>query len=195
MTDTSYDNDRVINQAEQYGVYIATWVTSNPAWRAVGVRRLSGAENGSKRNVFVDVLNADGSRDRNPNLRLCWSWEGRRPDEQAPPVLLDKPDMGELGHGNVPINANQKITVWIEGDGLPSDRVAGMHTGFPDEGPGNTWGHFSYKVVFQRQDGTVTPPVVVGPGPGEALTPWQQRIERELAELQAWRNSLEGDGR
>lgn len=170
MTDTSYDNDRVVNQAAIYGVNIYRTTNPAPVWRAISVRRLTGAENASKHHVFVDVLDATGNRDRNPALRIDWSWEGRRTEERALPALLDKPDAGELGHGNIPINPGQKIIVLIEGDGASSDAVTGMHTGFPDEAPGNTWGHFSYKVVFQRQAGVVVPPIVVGPGPGEGLT-------------------------
>jgi hypothetical protein len=38
----------------------------------------------------------------------------------------------------------------VEGLGLPSDRVENLHTGHPDEAPGNTLFHHSFLVVFQR---------------------------------------------
>jgi len=146
------------NLAAAYGVRVEPAPETVPAWRATSVRRLSGAENQGKHNVFVKVLAPNGDRDRNQSLRSGWTWEGKRPDELAPPALLDKPDRGELGHGNVPINKNQVLSVWIQGDGIASDRVIGMHTGFPDEAPGNTWGHFSYEVIFQRTEGQVIAP-------------------------------------
>lgn len=150
------------NQAAQYGVTIQAAPETAAAWRAVSVRRLTPAQNGSSHNVFVKVLQPNGDRDRNPNLRIGWTWEGRRPNEDAPPVKLDKSDHNERGHGDVPISTmSQKIAVWIQGDGLNSDRVAGMHTNFPyDEGPGNTRGHYSYEVIFQRSQGVVIVPPV-----------------------------------
>ena len=191
------------NKAYDYGVTVVpAW--GAPAWRVLRVRRLSPTENNGKHHVFVKVLAPDGSRDRNPALRLGWGWENRRIDENAPPVPLDKPDVGELGHGNVPINAHQKIVVWIEGDGLPSDRVLGLRTDFPDEAPGNTWGHYSYEVIFQRQtmvpvEPPVVEPVVVGEGPAEpgelTLAAQVAQLVLDVAELKAWRATIEGDGR
>jgi hypothetical protein len=152
------------NLAAAYGVTIQPAPETAAAWRATSVRRLSGSENVGSRNVFVKVFKANGDRDRNQNLRIGWTWEGKRPDEQAPPAKLDKGDRNERGHGDVPINKFQKITVWVEGDGIASDRVTDMHTGFVSDGPGNSWGHFSYEVIFQRSEGVVVvPPVVVDP--------------------------------
>lgn len=170
-----------MNQAEKYGVTIQP-TANTPAWKVISVRRLSASENGSKRNVFVDVLTATGERDRDPDLRIGWSWEGQRQDEQAPPVPLDKPDAGELGHGNIPIDRFQKVAVWIVG-GVPfSDVVSGMHTNHPDEAPGNTWGHFSYKVVFKRADDATVDPGL--PIDGEVAR-LKAAIGRAIAELQA----------
>jgi hypothetical protein len=147
------------NQAEEYGVTIDPSPSTGETWRAILVRHLTGAENGGKHNVYVDVLDAAGNRDRNPALRIGWTWEGRGHSEGAPPKPLDKPD-GEQGDGNVDMYAGQIVSVWIQGDGLPSDRVAGMHIMHPDEEPGNTWGHHSYYCQFQRvRGGTVDPPI------------------------------------
>jgi hypothetical protein len=160
------------NLAAAYGVTIQPAPETAAAWRATSVRRLSGSENQGKHNVFVKVLQPNGDRDRNPALRIGWTWDGKRPGELAPPALLDKPDKGELGHGNVPINKGQVLSVWIQGTGLASDRVSGMRTNFPDEAPGNTWGHYSYEVIFQRSEGVVVvPPVVVDPpNPPDTVT-------------------------
>jgi len=180
------------NLAAAYGVTIQPAPETAPAWRATSVRRLSASENMGSRNVFVRVLQPNGDRDRNPNLRIGWTWEGKRPDESAPSVKLDKSDRNERGHGDVPINKFQKIAVWIEGNGVASDRVVGMHTGFPDEGPGNTWGHYSYEVVFQRAQGVViVPPVVVDPPkPTDTVTKAEllvvtNALQKQVDELKA----------
>ena len=150
------------NQAESYGVSIDTSPSTGEVWRAILVRHLTGAENGGKHNVYVDVLDAAGNRDRNPALRIGWTWEGRGPSEDAPPKPLDKPD-GEQGDGNVDMYRGQIITAWIQGDHLPSDRVAGMHIMHPDEEAGNTWGHHSFYCQFQRVRGAIVDPPIEPP--------------------------------
>ena len=147
------------NQAESYGVAIEPANASGEVWRAILVRHLSPSENGGKHNVYVDVLDAAGNRDRNPELRIGWTWEGRGAGENAPPKPLDKPD-GEQGDGNVDMYRGQIVTVWIQGDWLPSDQVAGMHIMHADEAPGNTWGHHSFYCQFQRvRGGAIDPPI------------------------------------
>lgn len=185
------------NLAAVYGVNVSR-ATGVPAWKAISVRRLSGSENGSKHHVFVKVLKANGDRDRDPSLRIGWTWEGKRPSEPAPPVPLDKPDRGELGHGNVPINPRQKIGVWIIGGAPFSDLVSGMHTGFPDEAPGNTWGHFSYEVVFQRTDEVIESPPT---DPGKPTDPvgvaelWLavNAMQKQLDDMRGVLNHWDGD--
>jgi len=189
------------NLAAAYGVTIQSAPETVPAWRVTSVRRLTGAQNQGKHNVFVKVLQPNGDRDRNPALRIWWEWEGQRLDEHAPPVPLDKPDHGELGHGNVPINKGQVLSVWIQGDGVASDRVAGMRTNFPDEAPGNTWGHFSYEVIFQRTAGIVIlPPVVVDPPtvPTDSVTKAEfvvvvNSLQKQVDELKALVARWDGD--
>jgi len=188
------------NLAAAYGVTIQPAPETVAAWRATSVRRLTGAQNQGKHNVFIKVLAPNGDRDRNGNLRIMWTWEGKRPDELAPPALLDKPDRGELGHGNVPINKNQVLSVWIQGDGIASDRVVGMRTNFPDEGPGNTWGHYSYEVIFQRSQGVVVePPVVVEPEkPTDTVTKAEflivaNALQKQVDELFATIKRWDGD--
>lgn len=122
-------------------------------WRLIGVYHLSPDENRSRHNAFVEVLDENGQRVKDPNLRVGWSWAGRSSDQIAPPKLLDKPDAEPAG--DVPIEKGMDLELWIEGDGCPSDRVHNLHTRHADEpGPGgelwNTIGHHSYYVVFQR---------------------------------------------
>jgi len=122
-------------------------------WRVAGVHHLLPNENRSNRHVFVDVVDADGQRVRDANLRLHWGWEGQHPDENAPPKRFDKPD--HEPHTNVDVYLGQHIWIRVDGDDLPSDAVTNLHTNHPDErGPaGQTWnsvGHHSFYVLFQR---------------------------------------------
>lgn len=146
-----------VNQAAQYGARVqpADVPAGSLYWKVVNVRHLSPDENRGKHNVFVRVLDENGARVRDPNLRIGWTWEGRREDERADPKTLDKPD-GELGFGDVDLFKGQHTEVWIEGDGLPGDHVLNLHTDHEpaektaDGQDGNTRFHHSYLVTFQR---------------------------------------------
>jgi hypothetical protein len=87
-------NGQVTNDAAGYAVRIATAeVTAGaPYWKVVGVHHLTPEENGSRHHAFVDAVDENGQRVRDANLRIAWSWEGRQPDQAAPPQALDKPD-------------------------------------------------------------------------------------------------------
>lgn len=122
-------------------------------WRAIGIHHLTPTENRSNHHTYVECLDEQGHRVRQPNLRIGWTWTGRSEDEDAPPVRLDKPDNEPAG--NVPIQSGVQMAVWIQGDGLPSDRVVNLHTHHADEPTAtgelwNTIGHHSFYVVFQR---------------------------------------------
>jgi hypothetical protein len=139
------------NDAQAYGVVVERVAT--PYYRAIGVHHLTPDENHGLHNVYLDVINSRGDRIR--GIPVAYDWRGRRPDEDAPPVALDKPD-DEPG-ANIPIGLNQFITVWVAGSG-PSDKVTGLATVFPDEGDGNYMGHHSWLVVFlARDDGQPAP--------------------------------------
>ena len=147
----------------QYGVQVAPTTASagTLGWKIIGVHHLTPDENRSRHHAFVEVLDENGQRIKDPNLRICWSWAGRSNDQAAPPKLLDKPDSEPAG--DVPIEKGMELEVWIEGDGCPSDRVSKLSTHHNDEpGPNgelwNTIGHHSYYVVFQRQHNNGTSP-------------------------------------
>ena len=147
--------EAAVNQAEAYGVRVipAQVTAGQNYWRVVSVRHLTPDENRGKHNVYVDAQDESGQRCRDAALRIGWTWEGRQSDQTAEPKPLDKPDNEPAG--NVDVNLGQHIEAWIQGDGLPSDHVANMHTNHPDEpGPsGDLWnsvGHHSFHVVFQR---------------------------------------------
>lgn len=138
-----------------YGVQVApaSAAAGSPTWKIIGVHHLSPEENKSRHNAFIEVLDENGQRIKDPNLRICWSWAGRSADQAAPPKLLDKPDNEPAG--DVPIEKGMDLELWIEGDGCPSDRVHKLSTHHNDEpGPNgelwNTIGHHSFYVVFQR---------------------------------------------
>jgi len=153
-----------VNEAIAYGVRLepANAPGNSPFWQVVNVRHLSADENRGKHNIFVRVLDANGQRDRNPSLRVAYTWEGRRPDESAPPRPLDKGD-GDIGHADIDVNKGQHISVWIEGDGLPSARVVNLHTDHEanektsDGQDGNTRFHHSFLVTFQRTQSDPSP--------------------------------------
>lgn len=138
------------NQADGYGVKIDEWdpAEQRPVRIAKMVRHLSPAENAGKRNVYIDVVDQNGQRDRNPKLKVEWTWEGRKPWEAAPPVALDKPASEPMA--NIPLNAGQKLRVWITGDGIPCDEVYNISSDHPDEGNGNTRFHHSFHVTFKK---------------------------------------------
>lgn len=122
-------------------------------WKIVEVRHLTPEENDGRHNLFADVLDESGVRDRNAALRLVWTWDGRRLDELAPPKSFDKPDTEPAT--NIDLYMGQRVAAWVEGDGLLTDRVENIHTNHPDERAANgallnTIGHHSFHVTFQR---------------------------------------------
>ena len=148
-----------INDAVGYGVRIVeTEVAEGETyWRIIGVHHLLPRENFSKHNIYFEALDEQGQRVQNPHIFVGWTWEGRRPDERANPLPLDKP-INETG-GDISVYFGQVISAWVLGPnpGAPekSDRVENLHTAHPDEPlPDgsllNTLGHHSFYVVFQR---------------------------------------------
>lgn len=177
------------NQARAYGVQILPVTVSAGAayWRVASVRHLTAAENRGKHNVYVDAVDSNGARVRDPNVRIGWTWEGRRPNEIARPAPLDKSPAEPMG--NIPLDWGQVMRVWIDAT-IPSEAVEGMHTNHPDEpAPGgeiwNSIGHHSFYIQFQLSQagsGPVEPPPTE-PGPGDAFA----ALQAEVAANTAWR--------
>jgi hypothetical protein len=141
-----------LNQAADYGINVIK-APAGPAWRCIGIFKLAPQENRGRHNVFVDVLDELGNRTRQPVIN--WTWYMDAPTQT---VRLDKPDNEPAA--DIPVEKSYTVTLRVNGDGLPSDSVGGIHTRHRDEGEGNTYGHFSYYIVFQRQrKNIITPPV------------------------------------
>lgn len=129
----------------------ATWtvVTADTAteYEITEVHHRSGSENGSQHNAFVYVDPPDAT------LLIGWTWQGRRDDEPAPPVKLEKGVPGSAG--DIPIFPGQRITCWLERNGVRvSDSVANLNGEFssaPWE-TGNSMHHQSYNVRFGRRN-------------------------------------------
>lgn len=166
-----------VNQAEAYGVEVlpVQVATGVAYWRVAEVRHLTPLENRSNHHVYVDVVDANGQRVRDGRLRILWDWVGRRADEEAKPMALDKPD-GEA-NGNVNLGPGQIARVWIGGDGANSEVVANLHTNHPNEPtPGsdelfNTTGHHSFYVRFRRVVASTGSPSTGSGGDGQVTEP------------------------
>lgn len=154
------DNAEPLNDAaEQFGVRIvaADAVEGEAYWRVIGVHHLLPRENFGNHHVYIEALDEEGKRIQNPAAWAGWTWQGRRPNERADPVPLDKPVFEPAG--NIIMHFGQYVSVWMKGldqsANDKSERVENLHTAHPDEPlPDgsilNGLGHHSFYVVFQR---------------------------------------------
>lgn len=130
-----------INDAEAYGVRIvqASVAPGADYWQITRIHHLLPEENNGRHHLFFEALDSGGQRAF--GTRILVSWPGGSHE-----VVIDKP-ISEAG-ANEPLWAKQVVSA--EALGLPSDRAANLHTGHPDEAPGNTLFHHSYEIVFRR---------------------------------------------
>ena len=144
----------VANDAVAYGVTIEPARVAPDAlyWQAVEVHHCTPQENGGNHHIYVDMLDPAPGTQTSPfgqrvaGARARVSWEGA---DQT--ITLDKP-LGEPGT-SFPMwkwQVCSLLALGVPGQELPSDRVAGLHTGHPDEAPGNAMFHHSFRVVFSR---------------------------------------------
>lgn len=158
------------NSAANYGVSVE--YDSDNVWRVALVHHLLPSENRGKHNVYIEVLDKKGQRVS--GLEAAWEWYGQLPHEPSPPISLDKGD--DEPAGNLPIFKGQRISVWISGES--SDKVHNLHTMHADEGDGNTWGHHSFYVVFQRAGSSIVAPPV-----DDDVEARLARLEKRIADL------------
>ena len=161
-----------LNQAADYGVNVIKAPTG-PAWRCIGIFKLAPQENRGRHNVFLDVLDELGNRTRQPIIN--WTWYMDAPTQT---VRLDKPD-GEPA-ADIPVEKSYTVTLRVNGGGLASDSVGDIHTRHADEGEGNTYGHHSFYVVFQRQPGDILTSPTEKP-----TTPSDDALTQRVAALEA----------
>jgi hypothetical protein len=155
----------------------------------MGVYHLLPQENMGNHHVYFEALDETGQRIQNPTVWVGWTWEGRRPDEPARPFPLDNPP-AEMA-GNLAMFKGQNFSVWIRGlapeANDASDRVENLHILHPDEpgpegGLGNSIGHHSFYIVFQRarKQAQTTPP------PGDQIATNQGVISGQITHGQGY---------
>ncbi len=131
------------------------------AYELALVAHLPGELNRGNHHVFVDGLGEDGQPLINPPLRIGYTWEGRRDEEHADPVALDK-GPNDPAAGTVVIYKGMVMVLWLQDAGplIVSDIVSGLQTETPDADPatGNSRYHNSYYIVFRKRI-SVTPPL------------------------------------
>lgn len=154
----------------EYGVSILK--NAEPtAFRVIGVHHLSGTENGGKHHIYADILDENGQR---INGALIKVQVGNNPPTYA---TVDKPAI-EPGT-NAPMWGGTQYQVSVANH--PSDTVIGLHTGHADElGGGNTWGHHSFYVVFQRRPVQYVPEPVPPEQPPTVEQPDTTTIEQQF---------------
>ncbi len=130
-----------INDAEAYGVRIVPTSVAPGAdyWQITRVHHLPPEVNNGRHHLFFDALDAAGQRAFGAHILIRWPGGSHE-------VIIDKP-LPEPG-ANEPLWAKQVVSA--EALGLPSDRAENLHTGHPDEAPGNTLFHHSFEITFRR---------------------------------------------
>ena len=124
------------------------------------------------------MIDSNGKR---LNEEIEWGWEGQKPNQITRPVKLDKP-INEPA-GNISLDWGQ--VVWARVKGKSSDKVIGITTNLPDEGPEhwNTIGHFSYFVVWMYYEGRVIAPPVIPDDPELPTTAEYERGFKDGVDL------------
>ncbi|MEZ4684155.1 MAG: hypothetical protein R2932_59090 [Caldilineaceae bacterium] len=172
---------------ERYGVKIVPVSDRGIAYRLTGIEKLSGEENRGAHNIFVCVFDANGDRLRTDDLRIRAVIAGN--DIVYKP--LDKPDTAiERGHGDIPMAPGSRYSVSIiDTRDHPSDVVTGLRSDYPDEEPGSTWGHHSFRLEFtltgDQSTGPVEPPTE-GEIDRAALRAWLAEADDLMPQLGDW---------
>ena len=149
------------NNATAYGVRVQTAApnAAGMVWRVEEVRHLPPGENGGNHHVYFDVYDLDGRELRGSTaVRIGWDWNGRHGDERADPAPLEK--RAPEHTANIALGEGQTARVWVEGDGVPSDVVAGLSTDHTDESGDVTRFHHSFAVRFRKVLATPAQPPV-----------------------------------
>lgn len=148
----------------------------NALYRVAGIHKLTDGENGGQHHLFFDIWDESGNRVR--DVPLVRTNHGGNPLA----VFADKPDHETP---DIPIWAGEVLTLTADqGEG-----ATGIRTDFAGQGPGNTWGHHSYFVGFQKVI-LEPPPPPPPPVPGQAGT---VSIQVNKAYLEALPEDVDGN--
>jgi hypothetical protein len=145
--------NQVYNDATPYRVQIqeAQVADGEQYWRVIGVHHLLPAENERNHTILVEALDEQGNRIRQGRVHAASTFENNRDPDKV--TALDKGDTDPMGC-DFPMGKEATYSVWMKGDRPnakdPSDRVEKLHTRHKDEASGNTIGHHSFFVAFQR---------------------------------------------
>lgn len=166
----------------RYGITVklADTLPGQPYWRAIGIRHLNGDENRGNHHVYVDVLDEQGKRIKGARIGIL--------NSNLPPVyaVIDKPD-NEPG-ANAPMSSGDLLALYVHGE-HPSEKAQGFRSTHPDEPPGNTWGHHSFYVVFQKTKEGSGPTPEPEPQPEPQPTPKPEPTP-EPQPVPNWRSKL-----
>jgi len=123
------------------------------AYQVALIAHLPGNLNGGGHAAYVDVLGDDGQPLSNPPLKIGWTWEGRRDEEHADPVALDKGPL-DASAGNVVIYKGMVMALWLQGgDRMVSDVVSGLQTAMPDADPATGIAAFTTRFTLSFANG------------------------------------------
>jgi len=157
----SLDND--------YGINVKKFDSDNGqlAYRIILIYHLTGNENRGGHYAFVDILDEKGNVIKNQRLMIT--------NHNLPPTYFVTDKGANEPSGNTHINAPDTLNISVA-DNMPSEIVIGLNTRHADEEIGNTWGHHSFYVVWQKRGKVETPPEEPDEEPNNEL----ERIEKEL---------------
>lgn len=168
------------NDAHHLGVTIHALSTPS-RWRILGVHHLTGDENRGNHHIFCEVIDEKGARIKGVKLEM--EQQGQAPVY----AIVDKP-ANEPG-GNFPLWGAMPARVSMAAGG---DSAAGLRIDHISDGPGNSLGHNSFYIVFQRVAET-PPPEPPGPPPTERPKAVARLDRLQVTVNQAWLASLRPD--
>lgn len=144
-----------------YELAIEEKVKTKPGiyWACKGIYHLKPEENNGNHHVYLGIFDEKAVPIKHALVQ--WNWlhnSGEPPDF----IICDKPYPIEP-MGNLPVAGNMEAVELSMGPN--SDRAYNIRTGHEDEGIGNTWGHHSFFIVFQKIIVSETPPSPPPPPP------------------------------
>jgi hypothetical protein len=134
---------------EDFGAVVRQTPAIIPAFRLTNFFVPEKKDMGGRQNIYVRVWDGNGYRITDPTLRIkAVSFAGQKF------YPLDKNGPNELGHGDVPMFAQDTYQISVvDGAGHESDVISGLHP----RHPGYDFGHFLYILEFTLKPAMATP--------------------------------------